>query len=113
METFAAVTFVYLFGDHCKGQTLLVVSDSRDTVHAWGRRVPGQSEAMSWTLLAVDTACTLHDCDARIIWIEGRRNVVADAASRGLLERMLGFANGAPVIRLFPPQDWLRTWLPV
>ena len=67
METFAAVTFVYLFGDHCKGQTLLVESDSRDTVHAWGRRVPGQSEAMSWTLLAVDTACTLHDCDARII----------------------------------------------
>ena len=113
METFAAATFVHLFGDRCKGKTLLVESDSRDTVHAWGRRVPGQSASMSWTLLAVDTACTVHDCDARVIWIAGQRNVVADAASRGRLERLMEFANGAPVIRLYPSPDWLRTWLPV
>ena len=112
METFAAATFVHIFGDRCKGQTLLLESDSRDTVHAWGRRVPGQCEAMSWTLLAVDTACTVHDCDVRITWIAGLRNVVADAASRGLLQRMLSFADGTPVVRLFPSQVWLRTWLP-
>ncbi len=46
METFAAATFVHLFGDRCEGHTLLVESDSRDTTHAWSRRVPGQSESM-------------------------------------------------------------------
>ena len=112
METFAAATFVYLFGDRCRGETLLVESDSRDTVHAWGRRVPGQSGTMSRALLAVDMACTIHDCDAQIIWTAGSRNVVADAASRGRLDRLMDFAHGAAVVRLFLSQDWLRTWLP-
>jgi hypothetical protein len=113
METFAAATFVHPFGDRCKGQTLLVGSDSLDTVSAWGRRVPRQSSSMSWTLLAMDMARTVHDCDARIVLIAGRRNAVADAASRGHLQRLNDFANGAPVIRLYPSQGWLRTWLPV
>ncbi|EMD33083.1 hypothetical protein CERSUDRAFT_57208, partial [Gelatoporia subvermispora B] len=82
-----------------------IYSDNSNTVHIFNS-LCAQPEYNRILRSAIDVRIDL-DLDVHVHWIPGQENTVADALSRGALDRALEIHPGLNILPFIPPQDAL------
>ena len=109
LELWTVVFLVVLAGHFAgmSGKRLVMRSDNDPTVRAANKR-GSVKPTMAAAVRALDAACEAYNIEVLLVHIPGKRNVIADALSRGAIDEALGLIRNLtgtePVVCTIPPE---------